>query len=150
MAAKPKPDDREQSRRFVETARAIEADEESSAADGLLGRLAKQAPEPGKNRRSEMTGRVLTIAAAAILWSVPGLADPTDMRITQLPRYSASGAHQCRSASGGERNCVVTGLFRDCNEAMITLQTRDCCPTTRGGEKSSGFTLNYCIPDMSR
>lgn len=50
MATKPKPDDRAQSKRFIETAREVEADEESSAADALLGRLAKQAPEPRKGK----------------------------------------------------------------------------------------------------
>jgi hypothetical protein len=49
--AKPKPDDKEQSRRFVETAREIGADEEASAADQVLGRLAKQQPEPRKPQR---------------------------------------------------------------------------------------------------
>jgi hypothetical protein len=51
MADKPKPDDREQSRRFVETAREIEADDESSAADAIIGKLAKQAPEPRKSKK---------------------------------------------------------------------------------------------------
>lgn len=41
-----KPDDKEQSRLFIETAREIGADEESSVADQVLGRLAKQQPEP--------------------------------------------------------------------------------------------------------
>jgi hypothetical protein len=50
MTAKPKPDDKEQSRRFIETAREVEADEESSAADAVMGRLAKQPPEPHKQR----------------------------------------------------------------------------------------------------
>jgi hypothetical protein len=40
--------DKEQSRRFIETAREVEADEESSPADTLLGRLAKRTPEPRK------------------------------------------------------------------------------------------------------
>jgi hypothetical protein len=48
MVAKPKLDDPAQSKKFIETARKIEVDEESSAADALLGRLAKQAPEPRK------------------------------------------------------------------------------------------------------
>lgn len=48
MVAKPKPDDKEQSERFIETARKIGADRESSAADQVVGRLAKQAPEPRK------------------------------------------------------------------------------------------------------
>jgi hypothetical protein len=47
----PKPDDKEQSRRFIETAREIGADEETSAADNVLGRLAKQKPEPRKPPR---------------------------------------------------------------------------------------------------
>jgi hypothetical protein len=46
--AKPKPDDKAQSKRFIQTAREVEADEESSAADAVMGRLAKQAPEPRK------------------------------------------------------------------------------------------------------
>jgi hypothetical protein len=50
MAAKPKPDDKAQSKRFIDTAREIEADEESSGADAVMGRLAKQAPEPRKDR----------------------------------------------------------------------------------------------------
>jgi hypothetical protein len=51
MAAKPKSDDKAQSRRFLDTAREIEADEESSAADQVMGRLVKQAPEPRKPGR---------------------------------------------------------------------------------------------------
>lgn len=43
--------DKEQSRRFIETAREIEADDESSAADMVMGRLAKQAPELQKLRQ---------------------------------------------------------------------------------------------------
>ncbi|MGA7786932.1 MAG: hypothetical protein WCA56_02070 [Xanthobacteraceae bacterium] len=50
MAAKPKPDDKVQSKRFIETAREVEADEDSSAADTLLGRLAKQSPKPKRTR----------------------------------------------------------------------------------------------------
>jgi hypothetical protein len=47
--AKPKPDDKEQSERFIETARKAGANQESaSAADKLLGRLAKQPPQPKK------------------------------------------------------------------------------------------------------
>jgi hypothetical protein len=39
-------DDPEQSRLFIEKAREIGADEEKSAADELIGRLAKMPPEP--------------------------------------------------------------------------------------------------------
>jgi hypothetical protein len=41
-------DDSAQSRTFIEKAREIEADEDRSAADELLGRLAKKPPEPRK------------------------------------------------------------------------------------------------------
>lgn len=44
----PKLDDEEQSRAFIEKAREIEADEDRSKADALLGRLAKRPPEPHK------------------------------------------------------------------------------------------------------
>ncbi len=49
----PKPDDKEQSQRFIDSARKVEADEEHSAADELLGRLAKKPPQPRpKNQKS--------------------------------------------------------------------------------------------------
>jgi hypothetical protein len=49
MGTKSKPDDKEQSKRFIETARKVGADRESStAADQVIGRLAKHAPEPRK------------------------------------------------------------------------------------------------------
>jgi hypothetical protein len=70
-------------------------------------------------------------------------------RIAQLPRYSASGTHQCESASG-RGSCVVTGEFSNCLDASSSLMTRDCCPTTRSGGKSSGFALNYCISEPER
>jgi hypothetical protein len=44
--AKPSRDDPEQSKAFIEKAREIEADEEHSAADKLMERLAKTKPEP--------------------------------------------------------------------------------------------------------
>jgi hypothetical protein len=43
-----KRDDPEQSKAFIEKAREIEADEEHSAADKLMERLAKTKPEPRK------------------------------------------------------------------------------------------------------
>jgi hypothetical protein len=43
---RPKSDDPKQSRAFIEKAREIGADEEQSAADDLLGQLAKSPPEP--------------------------------------------------------------------------------------------------------
>jgi len=66
-------------------------------------------------------------------------------RLAQLPRYTASGTHQC----GGNRTCIVTGQFNDCNDAMSSLRTRDCCATRNGGS-STGFALNYCIPESFR
>lgn len=45
-----KPDDKEQSRLFIKKAREIGADETNSAADELIGRLAKKPPE----RRTKM------------------------------------------------------------------------------------------------
>jgi hypothetical protein len=50
MGTKEKPDDKAQSDRFIETARKIGADnDDPTAADDLMGRLAKQTPEP-KNK----------------------------------------------------------------------------------------------------
>jgi|HubBroStandDraft_6_1064221.scaffolds.fasta_scaffold1483725_2 hypothetical protein len=71
------------------------------------------------------------------------------MRVTQLPRYSASGRHECGSGGDAKRSCIVSGLFSDCNEAATTLRTRDCCPTTKDGGTSTAFSLSYCIPDLS-
>jgi hypothetical protein len=53
MTGKPKFDDREQSKRFIETARKIGAENESSAADELMGKLAKQ---PKKSEKSSEKG----------------------------------------------------------------------------------------------
>ena len=105
--------------------------------------------------RSGAAGAALAVVVA---WSVlawpPGAAradgrvagtrDST--RLAQLPRYTASGTHQC----GGDRSCVVSGQFNDCNDAMSSLRTRDCCATRRGGGSSTGFALNYCIPENFR
>ena len=43
-----KPDDKEQSKRFIEKAREIGADEESSSADEVMGKLGKTKPDPHK------------------------------------------------------------------------------------------------------
>jgi hypothetical protein len=48
-----KRDDPKQSREFIKKAREIEADEERSGADKLLGRLAKMPPEPRKSGQSK-------------------------------------------------------------------------------------------------
>jgi len=48
---KHKRDDPEQSRLFLEKAREIEADEERSGADGLLGHLHRKPPEPRASSR---------------------------------------------------------------------------------------------------
>lgn len=91
---------------------------------------------------------ILGLAALAALAGAPASGEDfgKDMKLVQLHRYSASGTHQCGSAKG--RSCIVTGSgFTNCNDASITLQTRDCCPTTPAGGKSTGFTLNYCITD---
>jgi hypothetical protein len=46
-----KPDDKEQSKLFIEKAREIGADEDRSASDELLGHLAKMKPEPRKKKK---------------------------------------------------------------------------------------------------
>jgi hypothetical protein len=50
-AKRPKQDNPEQSRAFIEKAREIGADDKRSRADELLGRLAKMSPKP-RNPRS--------------------------------------------------------------------------------------------------
>jgi hypothetical protein len=43
----PKPDDKAQSERFIETARDVGADRDTTTAgDGVMGRLAKMKPNP--------------------------------------------------------------------------------------------------------
>lgn len=49
--SKPKRDDPEQSKAFIEKAREIGADEKKSKADDLMERLAKMKPEPRKGSR---------------------------------------------------------------------------------------------------
>jgi hypothetical protein len=48
-----KPDDKAQSDRFRETARQVGANRDDDAADRLIGRLAKQPPEPKKPAKSD-------------------------------------------------------------------------------------------------
>ncbi len=43
-----KPDDKEQSKRFIEKAREIGADEDKSVADEVMGNLHQKPPEPHK------------------------------------------------------------------------------------------------------
>jgi hypothetical protein len=92
------------------------------------------------------------LAAVALLASLPAGGQELKpelkpaLQLAQLRGYSASGTHKCGSEKA--RSCVVTGSgFSNCNDATISLQTRDCCPTTAKGGTSSGFVLNYCIPD---
>jgi hypothetical protein len=97
--------------------------------------------------RSRRSGKYLIFggAAAALLSFGPAFGE--GMKLAQMMRgFSASGTHQCGSDKG--RSCIVTGSrFSNCNDATVVLRTRDCCPTTPQGGTSSGFTLNYCIPD---
>ena len=52
-AKKNSKSDDDQSKAFVEKAREIGADEEKSAADALMARLAKTPPEPRKPPRAK-------------------------------------------------------------------------------------------------
>ena len=52
-----KKDDPEQSRLFMKKAREVEADETASAADQLLGNLAKQPPEPRDKKKARRRPR---------------------------------------------------------------------------------------------
>ena len=54
-APKSKRDDPEQSKLFIEKAREIGADEEKSAPDELIGRLAKMPPQPQGKAHSKKT-----------------------------------------------------------------------------------------------
>ena len=49
---KPTSDDSEQAKAFIKKAREIGADEEKSAADALMARMAKIPPQPKPKRRS--------------------------------------------------------------------------------------------------
>jgi hypothetical protein len=51
--AKPRADEPEQSKVFIEKAREIGADEKNSAADKLMERLAKTPPQKRGNRSDE-------------------------------------------------------------------------------------------------
>jgi hypothetical protein len=106
--------------------------------------MEKSAINPGRPRLRA----ILCLAAVAMMAGGPTGAQGLKpaLKLAQLRGYSASGTHQCGSEKG--QSCVVTGSgFSNCNDASITLQTRDCCPTTPKGGKSSSFVLNYCIPD---
>jgi hypothetical protein len=51
--SQPKPDDKDQSERFIKTAIERGADRMSSPADKLLGKLAKMPPEPRKPAKKD-------------------------------------------------------------------------------------------------
>lgn len=92
---------------------------------------------------------IATIMAAALAPAASPAAAPRDVVPVPvqlaLPSYSASGTHEC----GTGPVCVVTGLaFRDCNDAASALRAQDCCVSRGGGKTSTGFTLNYCIPEQ--
>lgn len=53
MAKKAQPDDPEQSKAFVEKAREIGADEKNSAADKLMGQMARIKPDPKSTTKKE-------------------------------------------------------------------------------------------------
>jgi hypothetical protein len=56
--ATPKPDDKAQSKRFIDTAHKVGADKGSAAdADEVMGRLVKQAPEPRNKERAKQPTR---------------------------------------------------------------------------------------------
>jgi hypothetical protein len=110
--------------------------------------MEKSAMRPGRPRLRA----ILCLTAVAVLTGGSAVGQGLQqelqqgLKLAQLRGYSASGTHQCGSEKG--QSCVVTGSgFSNCNDASITLRTRDCCPTTPKGGKSSGFVLNYCIPD---
>jgi hypothetical protein len=54
---KVKPDDKEQSKLFIEKAREIGADEDKSAADELIGRLAKMPRQPRSNLKKRTVNK---------------------------------------------------------------------------------------------
>ena len=114
--------------------------------------MEKSVKRPGRLRLlATLTIAALIVAALAIPVGAPLSGQELKpitpaLKFAQLRGYSASGTHQCGTEKG--RSCVVTGSgFSSCNDATTTLQTRDCCPTTPAGGKSSGFVLNYCLPD---
>ena len=115
-------------------------------------------------RRISPFAAVVAIAIGAGMTAIrpASAAEAESPRIAAMTSYSASGTHQCRSASGEGHTCVVTGLaFSNCNDATSSLKARDCCPTSqlctkdpqsgeqkcRSGGTSGGFTLNHCIPE---
>ncbi len=103
----------------------------------------KTVRQRARDRGFSEPGRVVIAGLFALLPLLPGsAAAQLDMRT-----YSASGMHQC----SGEKpvSCVVTGSrYRDCNDASSSLRLQDCCLTQRAGSRSTGFTLNYCLPEV--
>lgn len=83
------------------------------------------------------------VLSSALGGAVAGWAKPAGLVVAQLPRYAASGTHTCESG----RQCVVSGVFSDCNDAQRSLQIRDCCPARHNG-RSKNFAISYCIPDV--
>lgn len=96
-------------------------------------------------RGAATAGRML-LTMIGVVPLVAMLSSPVAAQL-DLRSYSASGMHQC--SSGQPASCVVTGSrYRDCIEATSALRAQDCCLTRRDSSShSTGFTLNYCIPE---
>ena len=104
-------------------------------------------------RRVRLRLGVLLGLAVLAAGGLPGVATAAS--------YSAAGTHQCKASDGSTHTCVVSGsVFGDCISASSSLQTQDCCPSSRvcardsqgretncsRGGTSVGFTMSYCIP----
>jgi hypothetical protein len=68
-------------------------------------------------------------------------------RIQETPQFHARGTHQCQSKTDIGHKCKVEGWsYHDCDQAFHELQQDDCCPSTKEGGGSIGFTLDFCSP----
>ncbi len=124
--------------------------ENSISAQGM-------ASDVGRQTSSDVTSDMnQALAVEPKILSIPMV------RAQLTPSFSGSGQHQCQSSSDIGHTCSVWGVgFTDCNIAMASLTSNDCCPMTRQcgyrnpttgemecryGGTSVGFTPLSCTP----
>jgi hypothetical protein len=100
MTSPPERSDKEQSKAFIAKARELEADHDDSAADALMGTLAKMKPEPRQQNVPDVSEQVVKVGDVSVTVGV----------FQKMKRvWTASGVHfgQPLSVDGPTKEAAV-------------------------------------------
>jgi hypothetical protein len=88
-----------------------------------------------------MAGGIATVPTA----QSDSIQRPAHVELAQNRLVRAVGEHTCQSRGSIGHKCTVRGnTFTDCNQATYRLRREDCCPRTRDGGNSIGFSMRSC------